>query len=75
MSSIQADATTVAMIVGAETGEIIKIGDLPEDFYPKLARAMVQMQAELNEFRKRPGDFEMEQMFKNPKASDDDFYD
>ncbi len=52
-----ADATTVAMIVGVETGEIIKIGDLPGSYYPKLARAMVQMHAELTEFRKQPDDY------------------
>ena len=46
------DATTVASIVASESGEIITIGDLPCDWYPKLARAMVKMHAELMELRK-----------------------
>ena len=49
---MKADATTIAIIVGIETGEIIKIGDRPGDWYPKVATAMVKMHAELSEFRK-----------------------
>tara|TARA_R110000868_G_scaffold262381_4_gene520719 strand:- start:4042 stop:4251 length:210 start_codon:yes stop_codon:yes gene_type:complete len=59
------DALKIALIVCAETGESIEMGDLPAIWYPKLAKAMVQMFGELQEYRKRP----------DPANYDDLFYD
>ena len=47
------EAKAIAEIVLAETGEFIEQGDRPEEYYPKLFRAMDQMRQELLEYRGR----------------------
>lgn len=44
------DFEDMAMIIAAETGDIIKLGD--RIWVPKLANAMRKMHEELEEFRK-----------------------
>ena len=46
------DALDIAQIIAAETGDIIKIGDSPGSFYPKLAKAMRQMHEQLEVIRR-----------------------
>ena len=52
MKTMIKEAESIAAIVAAETGEIIKVGELPNDWYPKLMRAMTKMHLELQEVRK-----------------------
>lgn len=50
-SNQQQCAEEISMIVKAETGEAIETGEHPASFYPKLAKAMQQMRAELLSYR------------------------